>query len=160
MIERLRRNRLGQKLGDTGVARGHHAALVAVTGEQDDRNIGVAATVRLPDHLGQLDAIEDRHRPVANHDIRDIVDEHFERGGAVLGLVDFARAERMQQRAQNPAHVRVVVADQKPQFVEIDAKHRSAAGQCFKRLQPEGFGHIPSVNYAAGALTKGFCDGN
>ncbi|WP_431206656.1 hypothetical protein ACQ86E_01075 [Bradyrhizobium betae] len=48
---------------------------------------------------------------------------HFKRRGAVLGLVDFARAERMQQRPQDAAHVRIVVADEEAQLVEIDAEH-------------------------------------
>ena len=55
---------------------------------------------------------------------------HFERGRAVLGLVDLARAERMQQRAQNAAHMRIVVAHEKSQLVEIDAKHGQALGEC------------------------------
>ncbi len=49
--------------------------------------------------------------------------EGFEAGGAVLGFVDFARAEAMQQRAQDSPHMRVVVDDQKTQTIEIDANH-------------------------------------
>ncbi len=77
----------------------------------------------LADHLRKLDAVEDRHRPVDDDDVRYIVSKHFEGGGAVLGLVDFARAKRMQQRAQNAAHVCVVIADEKPQLVEVNAVH-------------------------------------
>jgi hypothetical protein len=32
----------------------------------------------------------------------------------------------MQQRPQNAPHMRIVVADKKPQLVEIDAKHGRA----------------------------------
>ena len=49
--------------------------------------------------------------------------EGFEPGGAVLGLVDFARAEAVQQRAQDAPHMRVVVDDEKAQPIEIDADH-------------------------------------
>ena len=48
---------------------------------------------------------------------------HFERGGAVLGFIDLAGAERVQQRAQDTAHMRVVVADEEAQLVEVDAIH-------------------------------------
>ena len=41
--------------------------------------------------------------------------EGFEPGGAVFRLVDVARAESMQQRAQDAAHMRVVVDDEKAQ---------------------------------------------
>src|SRR5258707_15316250 len=51
---------------------------------------------------------------------------HFERRGAVLGLIGLAGAERMQQRPQDAAHMRVVVANQKSQLVEVDAIHGPA----------------------------------
>jgi hypothetical protein len=53
---------------------------------------------------------------------------HFQRGGAVLGLVNLARAEGVQQRPQDAAHVRIVVADEEAQLVEIDAEHDAWAG--------------------------------
>jgi hypothetical protein len=34
----------------------------------------------------------------------------------------------MQQRSQDAAHMRIVVANEKPQLVEIDAKHGLALG--------------------------------
>ena len=77
----------------------------------------------LPDHLRKFDAVEDRHRPVGNDDVGNVMAVHFKRGRAVLGLVDLTRAERVQQGAQNAAHVRIVVADEKPQLVEVDAVH-------------------------------------
>ena len=49
--------------------------------------------------------------------------EGFKAGGAVFRLVDLARAEAVQQRAQNPAHMGVVVDDEETQAVEIDADH-------------------------------------
>ena len=56
------------------------------------------------------------------------VREGFETGGAVLGLVDVARAEPVQQRAQDAPHMRVVVDDKKSDFVEIDADHNAVPG--------------------------------
>jgi hypothetical protein len=53
----------------------------------------------------------------------------------------------MQQRAQDAPHMRVVVAQQKPQFVEIDAKHGPAPGAPFVGL--------PGVNYMPPPLTNG-----
>ena len=52
--------------------------------------------------------------------------EGFEAGGAVLGFVHFARAEPVQQRAQDAPHVRVVVDDEKAQAIEIDADHAAS----------------------------------
>ena len=62
----------------------------------------------------------------AMHDIRHVMGEGFEAGGAVFGFIDFARAEAMQQRAQDPPHMRVVVDDEKAQAVEIDADHTAS----------------------------------
>ena len=55
---------------------------------------------------------------------------HFERGSAVLGLIDLAGAERVQQRAQDAPHMRIVVAHEKSQLVEIDAEHGAALSVC------------------------------
>ena len=49
--------------------------------------------------------------------------EGLEAGGAVFRLVDFARAEAVQQRAHDAPHMRVVVDDEETQAVEIDADH-------------------------------------
>jgi hypothetical protein len=97
-----------------------------MSGQHDDRRVGVALGVRLPDHLRQFETVEDRHRPVGDDDVGHVVAVHFERGGAILGLIGFARAERMQQRAQDAPHVRIVVANQKSQLVEVDAIHGPA----------------------------------
>src|SRR5450432_398710 len=128
LVEPLGRDRLGQKLGHAGVARHGDAALLGMTGQHDDGGVGIALGFRLADHLGQLEAVENRHRPVGDDDIGNVVAVHFERGGAVLGFIDLARAERMQQRPQDATHMRIVVADEKSQLVEIDAKHGPAPG--------------------------------
>ena len=60
------------------------------------------------------------------HDVGHVMGEGFEAGGAVFGLVDFARAEAVQQRAQDAPHVRVVVDDEEAQPVEIDADHENS----------------------------------
>ena len=44
-------------------------------------------------------------------------------GGAILGLVHVARAEAMQQRAQDAPHVHIVVDDEEAELVEVDADH-------------------------------------
>jgi hypothetical protein len=58
------------------------------------------------------------------------VGEGLQARSAILGFVYFARAESMQQRAQNAPHMRIVINDQKAQAIEIDADHlnSSAAG--------------------------------
>ena len=86
--------------------------------------------VRLPDHLRQLQPVEDRHRPVGDDDVRHVMAVHFQRGRAVFGLVHLARAEAVQQRTQDAPHMRVVVDDEETQPVEIDADHNNpqAAG--------------------------------
>ena len=126
LVEALGRDRLGQEFGDAGIARDRDAALLRMAGQHDDRRVGIALGFRLPDHLRQFEAVEDRHRPVGDDDIGHVVAVHFERGRAVLGLIGLARAERMQQRPQDAAHMRIVVANQKSQLVEVDAIHGPA----------------------------------
>ncbi|MGY4416740.1 hypothetical protein ACVWW4_008476 [Bradyrhizobium sp. LB7.1] len=96
-------------------------------GQHDDRRVGIALGFRLPDHLRQLEPVEDRHGPVGDDDVGHVMAVHFQRGCAVFGFVDLARAEGMQQRPQDAAHVRIVVADEETQLVEIDAKHGARA---------------------------------
>ncbi|MEY9292115.1 hypothetical protein ABH979_005189 [Bradyrhizobium ottawaense] len=127
LIEPLGRDRLGQEFGDAGIARHGDAALLGMAGQHDDRRVGVALGFRLPDHLRELEPVEDRHGPVGDDDVRHVVAVHFQRGGAVLGLIDLARAERMQQRAQDAAHVRIVVTDEEAQLVEVDTEHDARA---------------------------------
>ena len=94
-----------------------------MAGEHDDRDIRIGVGAGLADHLRELEAVEDRHRPVGDHDVGQIVREGFQAGRAVFRLIDFARAEAMQQRAQDAAHMRVVVDDEETQPVEIDTDH-------------------------------------
>jgi hypothetical protein len=49
----------------------------------------------------------------------------FEAGGAVFGFIHFARAEAVQQRAQDAPHVGVVVDHEEAQAVEVDADHEA-----------------------------------
>ena len=76
----------------------------------------------------ELEPVEDRHRPVGDHDVGHVVGEGLEAGRAVLGLIDFARAEAMQQRAHDAPHMGVVVDDEEAQAVEIDADHGATEG--------------------------------
>src|SRR6478735_11089804 len=94
-----------------------------MTGQHDDGRVGISLGFRLPDHLRELEPVEDRHRPVGDDDVGDVVRVHFERAGAVFGFIDLARAERMQERPQDAAHMRIVVADEESELVEIDAEH-------------------------------------
>ena len=109
-------------------------AFLGVAGDHDDRHERIGVGARLADHLGQFEAVEDRHRPVGQHDVRHVMGEGVEAGRAVLGLVDVARAEAVQQRAHDAPHVRIVVDDEETQAIEIDANHgaskdRGNAGQ-------------------------------
>jgi hypothetical protein len=56
----------------------------------------------------------------------------------------------MQQRPQDAAHVRIVVADEKSKFVEVDAKHGAALKAC-------GRNGIPLLTIWPRRLKKG-CD--
>ena len=150
LIEPLGRDRLGQEFGDAGVARHGDAALLGMAGQHDDGGVGIALGFRLPDHLRELEAVENRHRPVGDDDVGNVVAVHFQRGGAVLGLIDFARAERMQQRSQDAAHMRIVVANEKSQLVEVDAKHGLALGGYLPTV-------YPALTISRRRLTKG-CD--
>jgi hypothetical protein len=123
LIERFGRDRLGQKLGDAGIACRHDAPLLRMAGQHDDGHVRIGVGARLPDHLRQLEPVEDRHRPVGDDDIRDVMHERLQPGGAVLGLIDFARAEPIEQRPQDAAHMRVVLDDEETQSIEIDTDH-------------------------------------
>ena len=57
-------------------------------------------------------------------------------GGAVFRLVDFARAKAVQQRAQNPPHMGVVVDDEETQAVEIDADHGAPRPRATRPIPP------------------------
>ena len=94
-----------------------------MAGQHNDRRVGITHAVGLTDHLREFESVENRHRPVGDDDVGDVVGIHFERGRAVFRFIDFARAERMQQRTQNATHMRIVVAHEKPQLVEIDNEH-------------------------------------
>ena len=55
--------------------------------------------------------------------------EGVETRRAVLGLVDVARAEAVQQRADDAPHVGVVVDDEETQAIEIDANHGASRSE-------------------------------
>jgi hypothetical protein len=65
--------------------------------------------------------------------------EGFKARRAIFCFVNFARAEAMQQCAQNASHVRIVINNQKAQTIEIDANHCSSraarAGAQLRTLQ-------------------------
>src|SRR5437868_10101443 len=61
LIESLSGNRLGEKFGHAGIARGDHALLLRVAGQHDDRHIGIIVGARLADHLRQFHAVEASH---------------------------------------------------------------------------------------------------
>ena len=50
----------------------------------------------LADHLHEFETVENRHRPVSDDDVGNIVRERFQARGSVLGFIDFARAKAMQ----------------------------------------------------------------
>ena len=83
--------------------------------------IGVGAG--LADHLGEFDPVEDRHRPIGDHDVGQVLGEGFQPRRAVFRLMHFARAEAVQQSAQHPPHMGVIVDDEKTQAVKFDADH-------------------------------------
>ncbi len=80
-----------------------------MAGEHDDRHVGIGIGARLADHLRQFQPVEDRHHPIGEDDVRHVVGEGFETGGAIFSLVGFARAEAMQQRTHDASHMRVIV---------------------------------------------------
>ena len=98
-----------------------------MTGEHDDRDVRIGVGAGLADHLHQLEAVEDRHCPIGNDDVGNVVRKGFKAGRAILSLIDFAGAEPMQQGAQYAAHMCVVVDDEETQTVEIDANHGAPA---------------------------------
>ena len=119
LIKALGRNRLGEEFGNAGIARRDHALFLRMPGEHDDRHVWIGVGAGLADHLGEFEPVEDRHRPVGDHDVGQVLGEGFQARRAVFRLVHFARAEAVQQSAQHPAHMGVVVDDEKTQAVEI-----------------------------------------
>ena len=57
------------KFVDTKPYRLDDAPAFAMAGQHDDGGVGIALGFRLPDHLGQFEAVENRHRPVGDDDI-------------------------------------------------------------------------------------------
>ena len=94
-----------------------------MAGKHDDRDVRIGVGAGLPDHLRELEPVEDRHGPVGDHDVGDVMGEGLKAGRAVFGFINVARAKAVQQRAQHPPHMRVVVDDEKSQAVEVDADH-------------------------------------
>jgi len=92
--------------------------------------IGVGAG--LADHLDEFQAVEDRHLPVEKHDVGVALAEAFEATGAILSFDHIAGAKAVQERPQDPAHMKVVVDNEKPELVEIDVDHAKVwqAGFC------------------------------
>ena len=107
-----------------------------MTGQHDDGHEGIGVGARLADFLRQRGPVEGRHFPVAQDDVGQVVGESLEPGGAVLGLVDLACAEAMQQRADNAPHMGVVIDDEEPQAIEIDANHGDPIGRASARPTP------------------------
>ena len=120
----------------TGVARTHDAVFFRMTGQHDDRHIRIGVGARLADHLHQFQAVEDRHHPVGDDDVGTILGKGFQPRGAVFRLIHFARAEAVQQRAHDAAHVSVVVDNQEAQPIEINADHNNP--QAAGTAAPEG----------------------
>ncbi len=79
-----------------------------MAGEHDDGDVWVGVGAGLADHLRQFQSVENRHRPIGDDDVGDVVGEGFQAGGAVFGFIDFARAKAVQKGAQNPAHMGVI----------------------------------------------------
>src|SRR5215510_8786019 len=117
-----------------------------MAGEHDDRHVGIRIGPGLTNHLHEFEAIEDRHGPVGDDDVGDVVREGLEAGRAVFRLVDFARAEAMQQRAQDAAHVRIVVDDEKTQAIEIDTNNGAPAPGTTREPGTVGSGYRGAVN--------------
>ena len=70
-------------------------------------------------------------------DIRAVVGEGFQAGRAVFRLMHFACVEAVQERAQHPAHMGVVVDDEKTQAIEIDVDHGASRAS---GLEPDTIG--------------------
>ena len=94
-----------------------------MAGEHNDRHVDIGVGAGLADHLREFESVEDRHGPIGDNDIGNVVGKRFQPGRAVVGFINFACTETVQQRAQNPAHMGVVVDDEETQAVEIDADH-------------------------------------
>jgi hypothetical protein len=123
LIEGLGGDWLGQKLSDASVSCGHDALFFRMPGEHDDGHIGIVVSAGLADHLGEFQAVKDRHSPVGNDDIGRVMGKSLQAPGTVFGLVDLARAEPMQQRSQDPPHVGVVIDNEEAQPIKVDADH-------------------------------------
>lgn len=111
-------------------SRAHDAVLFGMAGQHNDRHVRIGVGARLPDHLHQFQAVEDRHHPIGDDDVRTVLGKRFQPRGAVFSLIHFARAEAVQQRTHDAPHTGVVVDDKETQPIEIDADHNNpqAAG--------------------------------
>ena len=95
-----------------------------MAGQHDDRHVRIGVGARLADHPHQFQAVEDRHHPIGNDDVRSVLGKCFQPRRAVFGLIHFARAKTVQQRA-HASHMGVVVDNKEAQSIEIDADHNN-----------------------------------
>src|SRR5260370_25273824 len=103
-----------------------------MAGQYYDRRERIGAGAGLADHLDELQTVKERHLPVEEYDVGVVLAEQFEAAGAIFGFDHVAGAEAVQERPQDPAHMEIVVDDEKPQLVEIDVNHAKIwqAGFC------------------------------
>ena len=66
-----------------------------MTREHDDRHVRIGVGAGLADHLQEFKPVEDRHRPVGDDDVGEIVGERFQPRRVVFRFIDFSRAETM-----------------------------------------------------------------
>ena len=97
-----------------------------MAGQHDDRHVGIGVGAGLTDHLGQFEPVE----VGITQSVRMMSGIEWVKASrpvAVLGFIDFAGAEAVQQRAQDAPHMGVVVDDEETQTIEVDANHAPSA---------------------------------
>ena len=63
------------------------------------------------------------HRQVAEHQVAFLFAQHVQRGAAIVGFDDFADADGIEQRAQQRAHMLIVLDNQNLQMLQRRPRH-------------------------------------
>ena len=84
---------------------------------------GLGLAARCADHLAEIDPAHALHHPVQNDDVGIVLAQHRPGALGIVRFVDLDDAERLQDRPDKLAHMRVVVDDQDLQTVKTVAAH-------------------------------------
>lgn len=114
----VRGDRLGEEFGDADIAGLLDAVFLGMAGDHDDRHEGVGAHLGIAHMAGEFDAVHRLHRQVGEHQVGLALAQQLDGGLAVRGLGNVLDPGGIEQGAQQRAHVRVILDNQRLQVFQ------------------------------------------